>query len=363
MKLLSTEEAQVFRLIRSREEITKLEISEELKIPLTTLNRMMKKLLEDEWIEVGKIAPSSGGRRPEVYVIGSKRYYFFGIDLSRVSLRVVLCNLRMEVIFAKEFTMTKDHTPEKVLELCKHNVDEQLAYLQQQNPDREVQVLGLGIGTVGPLDHEEGRLGKVEGFLSGGWENLDLRKKFEKKIGLETWVDNGANTGCLAEAIYGIGKKEAGLAYFQIGKGIRSAHMTQGILLRTLRNTEDAVAHMCVERNGKECSCGRRGCLEAYVALTAFEGQGVAGVTDKDRDHITAGKLLAMGLGNYIRLFSPDKIILTGPLFQEYPEIYKICLEELRIEGNHRMVFSEGSYKELSMAVGAAAMVLERKVL
>lgn len=361
MKLLSTEEALVFRCIRSHEERTKQEISEELNIPLTSLNRIMKKLLEGDWIEACKVAPSSGGRRPEVYRVSGNRYCFIGIELSRITVRVVLCNLRMEVLAAKEFQMTKGHRPEKVLELCEEMIREQIESLQRSGQGEAVDILGLGIGTVGPLDLEEGKLGKVEGFLSSGWEGYDLKKNFEEKVKLETWIDNGANTGCLAEAIYGIGKNFASLAYFQVGKGIRSAHMTQGILLRTRRNTEDAVAHMCMEKDGVLCSCGRKGCLEAYVSLDAMEMK--VEQFDKEEQSEEAAKYLAMGMGNYIRLLSPEQIILTGPFFQVHPQVYGKSLALLKQDAYDQLIVAEGKFKELSMAVGAAAMVLERKVL
>lgn len=382
---LSSESKKIFSLILHIRASTKGTLSEISDIKLTSLNRMMQPLEEMELLVKAETGESTGGRKPVLYDVNPSGYYIIGIDISRTYTQIVLTNLKMKPIKKFRFDMNKESTPKLVLSKILSWIKDVNSKLKKENGT----IIGVGIGTVGPIDKKRGLILNPENFLAPGWENIPLKSIFEKRLGVPVEVDNGANAAVLAETNFGIAKGIKNVIYINCGIGIRMGIIASGLFVRNINDAEDAFAHMVVDANGMKCSCGNKGCIEAYSSIYSLveRFKNLNKKTDSEiiQDEITyveickaaermetpavdvityAAKFMGEGLANLIKLLNPGIVILSGPLIINSQLFYDLCTDiaykKSHLQKDGRVIFNRGGqFNEIAIAIGASAMVLE----
>ncbi len=386
IKNLSVESKKILSLILHNQAFTKAALSELSCLKLTSLNRMMLPLEEAGLIVKYEMGESTGGRKPVLYDVNPSRYYIIGIDISRTYTQVVVINFKMQLFEKYKFDMNKESTPSIVVKLISSWIDEVIEKLRKQNSI----IIGMGIGTVGPMDRKEGVVLKPDNFGAEGWENVPLKSIFEERYGIPVVIDNGANAAVLAETYYGLGKGVKNVIYINCGMGIRTGAISSGVFVRKINDTDDAFAHMIVDVNGRKCSCGNLGCIEAYSSIysiieifTELSNRTLNYHDDTEQvsymdickaaeveDPIAmkviehSATIMGNGLANLIQLLNPGIVILSGPLLKHSKLFYKISTDtaykKINILNKDKVFFNRGGYfKEDAISVGAAAMLME----
>ncbi|ADY54869.1 ROK family protein [Syntrophobotulus glycolicus DSM 8271] len=383
---LSDESKRILKLFLHKGAMTKKQLSKLSGLKLTTLNRMMLPLEDLNLIVKSDIEKSSGGRKPALYDVNVKDYYLLGVDISRLYTQIVLTNLKMKPLEKYRFDMNQELTPEATLKRILEWIQNVLAKIKDES------VLGIGIGTVGPLDRENGVIINPENFEAQGWKNIAVKSIFEEKLGLPVLIDNGANAAVLAEANYGIGKGIKNIMYLNCGVGIRTGFISSGIFVRTVNDSEDTFAHTVIDVKGKECRCGNHGCIEKYSSIHAIleefadrvQKGGVTRVSKparqisyldicraaEDDDPLSAeviqnaALIMGTGLANFIQLFNPGIVVLSGPLIRYSKLFYEECVRAARRksfwnQGNNINFSRGGSFAENAISIGSAALVVE----
>ena len=389
IETISQEEKTIFDIIQKRGPITKNDIMLMTKMKLTTLNRIMQPMLNQGLIIEADIGESTGGRKPILYDVNPNKYYIVGIDISRTYTQVVLTNLKMQTLYVNEFKMSPSYSPEKTVKIISDWLSN---ILYEANIDRSM-ILGVGLGTVGPLRRKEGIMAGAKGFEAPGWDFINIKGLLEKELALPIAIDNGANTAVLAEYLFGSGKGLNNIVYINCGIGIRAGVISSGTLVRTINDAEDALGHMVIDVDGELCSCGNHGCVECYSSIPAITDRFISAMkrgrisqVSKDipdikyKDILVAAQqgdplsrevviesalIFGVGISNYINLVNPELIILSGPLIKHSDLFYEVSAETaLRrsyLGKENKMFFTRGGhYKGNAMAVGAAAMVIEK---
>jgi predicted NBD/HSP70 family sugar kinase len=385
---LSKEGKQVFGLLQKLGPLTKNGLLEILKTNFTALNRIMEPLEREQLIiEVG-IGESSGGRKPLLYDLDTKRLYVLGIDISRPYTEIVIVDPKMNVLNIKTFNMDETFTPEKTVQTIAALFQEAL---EQLGLDRK-KFLGAGLGTVGPLERSSGIMLRPKHFASKGWVGAPIKNLLEQALTLPVIIDNGADTAILAEYYFGVGKGYLNIAYFNCSTGIRTGAISAGTIVRTINDAEDAFGHMVINVDGEPCSCGNYGCIDCYSSIYAIVRkykaalkQGRATVIAKPIDDIdypdiceaaasremlaleitnNAATIFGAGLANYINLLNPGLIILSGPLVGQSELFYQIAIDvaskRIYDKDSNQIVFHKGGrFGNDAIAVGAAVMVFE----
>lgn len=367
----------VLNEIYKRGPVTKKGIQSILDLKLTTLNRMMKILQERKLIVSLGEAESTGGRKAITYDIAHQGFYLIGVDLSRTYVKVVLTNLKLSILKAKQFPLDERLSSGKT-------IDEIILIIEQMIKDADVQkaqILGIGIGTVGPLDREKGIMLNPEGFLNQDWENVPLKATIESRLSIPCFIDNGANNAALAEFRFGIGKDKRSVAYIHCGIGIRSAVIKDGIVIRTMNDREDAFGHMTIQVS----ETGESGNIESFSALSALirrintelkSGSDELNETNykevlenslRMNDAVSGiilngAVIFGIGLSNFIRLLNPDIVILSGPLIMNLEGYYQACIDAFyeHYHSAEKIQFNKGGlFQEDTIAIGSAALVME----
>ena len=162
--------------------------------------------------------------------------------------------------------------------------------------------------------------------------------------GVRTLITNDANAATIGEMIYGNARGMKDFIMITLGTGLGSGFVANGEMIYGHDGFAGEFGHIIVERNGRECGCGRRGCLEAYVSATGIKRTAfelMARMTapsrlrsiaydDFDASMISAaaeqgdpvaleafrftGEMLGRALADIVTVTSPEAIFLFGGL-------------------------------------------------
>lgn len=224
-------------------------------------------------------------------------------------------------------------------------VDQMVNGVRKAMADQAVpadQVLGVGIGSPGPLDLAKGTILATPNIP--GLENLPIRDLVSAGLGLPCVLENDANAAAYGEYICGAGREARDMVLLTLGTGIGSGIVIDGKVLHGSHNIGAELGHMLVEPNGEPCGCGQRGCLERYCSATYLAQRATRLIREEGREGLLAAVLgqsgcittkdildaaiagdglarevwdrgayfLAVACVDICRIFDPDQIVLAG---------------------------------------------------
>ncbi|GAA3406494.1 ROK family protein [Paenibacillus hodogayensis] len=383
---------QIFAEIRRSGTVSKFDLLDLSGLTSSTLTRMLEELAASGWIEESGFGESSGGRRPLLYRLKQNRGYVFGLDVSRATTRLVLCDLQLEKLDSASWQMTEKMTPAHLLQEVVQAI-RRMTDKHRLQPDR---LLGVGIGAVGPVDRTKGVMLNPLYFRAEGWNEVPLGPQLERELGVPVLLDNGANTALLAE--YWAGSQQyRHLLYVRAGIGLRSAMMSNGQLVYGAVDMEGSVGHMIIQTDGPPHPERPHvyGCLESFVSIPVLEKQAAARLKQGRRSVLAewverpeeieyrhllralsaddrlvtelftqAATYFGIGLSNLLNILHPEKVILGGPLITTNELFYQIstqvALKNTLYYPTYPVTFTRGKLSDEALAVGAAAMVVDR---
>lgn len=188
-----------------------------------------------------------------------------------------------------------------------------------------------------------------------GLEDFDLIAELQKYINLPMQIKNDSKCAALAEKHYGAMRDYDDCVFLCIGTGIGGAAFLNGEMLVPKRFSGFEFGHMVINKGGRQCSCGKRGCFETYASIRAFRNK-IAEVLDIDNDfsgQYLREKLLdfnnekieevveqfiedlSIGICNVIDMFEPEIVVLGGSFsYYEGNPVYDRLLEKISEKGS-----------------------------
>lgn len=194
-----------------------------------------------------------------------------------------------------------------------------------------VRIVGAGVVVPGLIRTSDGWVTLAPHLQ---WEHEPLGTAMADALGTDVLVDNDAAAAASAEAVFGAGRGVSELIYTGgSASGIGGGVVSRGKALRGSAGYSGELGHLLVNHRGKQCFCGRRGCLETEVRRERLLR--VLGLDDADADDLdqllaadrrkavtteVARQLdwLASGLLSAMNAFNPTMIILGGFLGSLY---------------------------------------------
>ncbi|MEA5154852.1 ROK family glucokinase [Raineyella sp.] len=157
----------------------------------------------------------------------------------------------------------------------------------------------IGIGAAGFVDSTRSTVLFAPNLA---WRDEPLRRAIEDRCGLPAVVENDANAAAWGEFRFGAARGADSAVVITVGTGIGGGVILDHQLVRGGHGVAAEIGHLTVDRRGRRCGCGRRGCLEAYASGRALvrEAKEIAATSPHH-----AVRLLTLAGGD------PDRI--TGP--------------------------------------------------
>ncbi|MFD9889557.1 ROK family transcriptional regulator [Amycolatopsis sp. NPDC059027] len=208
-------------------------------------------------------------------------------------------------------------------------------------------VLGLGVGAVGPLDHDAGIVRDATNMP--GWHDIPLRDLLAERTGLPVTLDKNTNTAAFARN-WPNGDNTA-TAVVLVGTGIGVGLLVDGRLYRGPRTNAGEFGHTTLAFDGPRCGCGRRGCVEVLHNAAP--------------DTETAASLLGIGLADLVQVLDLERIVLAGRAVRAAPEVYRDAVlarlgELLPLPRWQRIEVEVDGLGEEIVSLGAAAELLSK---
>lgn len=205
----------------------------------------------------------------------------------------------------------------------------------------DLDVVGVGIGSPGPLDTKRGMVLTTPNL---GWTNFPLRDRVSDAVGLPATLDNDANCAIFGEWWRGAARGGRVVVGLTVGTGIGGGIVLDGRIFHGASDIAGEIGHMTIDSTGRRCKCGNYGCLEAYASGSAIAERAVEGIevgtetrlpeyVNGELDTITAqvvydaahdgdeyalevikdtARFLGTGVANLINIFNPEIAVICG---------------------------------------------------
>jgi glucokinase-like ROK family protein len=202
---------------------------------------------------------------------------------------------------------------------------------------------GLGIATAGWVDNLTGRVAYATENLPG-WTGTPIAQELQSATSLPVAVENDANALALAEKQFGSGRKVDNFVCITLGTGVGGGCIIGGKLHRGSHYFANALGHITLVPEGVPCTCGKKGCLEAYAnasALLRFAGdkyktaeEVIAAASQGNPAAVRAVQTLAAhlatGVACIIHILDPEMVILSGGIMENNSLLLEHFQKELQ---------------------------------
>jgi glucokinase len=150
---------------------------------------------------------------------------------------------------------------------------------------RTREVVGVGVGTGGVVDHARGVIVSATSLLPG-WAGTPVAAELSARLGLPVAMDNDGNALALGEYRFGAARGLGSVLCIAVGTGVGGGVIIGGRLVRGAHHTAGEVGHIPVPGSeGMPCSCGRTGHLEAIASGPAMTARYVAEAATRAQAH------------------------------------------------------------------------------
>ncbi len=111
--------------------------------------------------------------------------------------------------------------------------------------------------------------GAIEFAPNLPWKGkIPLAQMFSERLGIPVRLTNDANAAAMGEMQYGAAKGMQNFIMITLGTGVGSGIVVNGQMVLGCDGMAGELGHVIVEKDGRQCGCGRKGCLEAYCSAT-----------------------------------------------------------------------------------------------
>ena len=344
-----------------------------------TVTNIMKDFLNWGIVKEVGFLNGSKGRRSIGISINTEQYRVIGVRLARKHYSVGLFDLTGKEITKKRVEYKTDDSlnAETVLS----QIVSEIRLLMEQY--KEDSVLAAGMAVPGPFIAKKNRIALITG--ADIWKDVDLKAYFDERLEIPVFLEHNANAGAYAH-MWDL--KDAYhddiLIYIAAGQGIGAGIVMNGKIYEGALGTAGEIGHMTIDRNGKPCACGNRGCLERYASslelVKAVYGDraGTEGCNFEDAErqiregdsfctecYRRACESLGIGIISIVNVINPDRIIIGDDMARPNPELMESVVRDTVREGVlsdvwEGLTLSISTYEGDPILTGAAIVAIDR---
>lgn len=269
--------------------------------------------------------------------------YYLGIDLGGMSIKAGVCDDDGKILYKDTCVTVRDEDGDRIIrdmaDLCLRVIEG--AGLSVSDIEY------AGIASPGSADSDKGVIiyASTLPFL-----NYPIASKLSELTGIKKiYIDNDANAAAKGEATYGAAKGYNNSLFITIGTGVGGGIIIDGKVYSGFNFSGAELGHIVIVKDGEDCSCGRKGCLECYASATGLIQQTKAKMID-NRDSLlwqvcnnnindVNGKTVfdamelgdksafevyeqyieyvACGITNFINIFQPEVLSIGGGISKQ----------------------------------------------
>ncbi|MBE7024747.1 MAG: ROK family protein [Ruminococcaceae bacterium] len=272
-------------------------------------------------------------------------HYYLGIDLGGTNIAAAVVD-EEGVIYGR--STRKTNAPRPYEEIFNDMAECAFDAARETGIDFN-EIVSVGIGCPGAVDKESGRLEFANNL---DFYDVPIVARMEKLLGKKVYIENDANAAAWGEYLAGSGKGTESMIMITLGTGVGSGIIENGHLITGAYGKGAEIGCMVICLDGEKCTCGRKGCFEAYASATALikqtkramkenpesemwkiakgklsnvDGKTAFIATDKAAKSVIKNYLryLSEGIVNIINIFQPEIICIGGGVSNAGEKILK----------------------------------------
>jgi len=311
---------------------------------------------------------------------------YIGIDIGGTNIKGVLAGSNGKILSSG--SIATPVTSEKI----DLGIISMISALAADAETDKTEIKAIGIGAAGSIDRRGGRTISSPNILC--WKNYPLAANIEKLSGIKTFLENDATVACAGFWWENDKHKFNNFIMVTLGTGIGGGAVIDGKLFTGQNGSSMEIGHMTIDLNGKECSCGNRGCLEKYASATALVNYTKSNLKKyknsslhkrMEKENLTAKIIyeealkkdelsvcameyisfhLGTGIASLINILNPEAVILGGGLSNAHKLIIPMLKKTIAERGMKGM---KENVKILAVknqaiipALGAAKIAMDR---
>jgi len=319
--------------------ISRTDLADQMGLTRAAVTLIVTDLIENGIILEAESRSIPNGRPPIVLEINPKRGLVAAVDMGATHVNIALADFAAKIIDETSFSLNIKQDPK----VCLAEVSRVLHELLKRCGINISQLMAVGIGVPGPVSTDAGMV--VSPPIMPGWDGFPIRDTLEKEWGCPVSLNNDAELGALGEWAYGAGRGEKNLAFIKVGSGIGAGLIINQQIYGGTTGSAGEIGHLTIDENGPLCSCGNRGCMEAFAGghaiavqarklvesgkrtllssipledLTAQEVAKAARNGDLPSQEIImrAGTFIGIAIAGLVNLFNPGAVIIGGGVAQ-----------------------------------------------
>ncbi len=372
----------IIRTIQQNAPISRTELTSRVGLTSASVVNITNALIDAGMlVQKGYASSTTHGRRAVMLDVNAEALYTIGLEMNTERIVVGISDFRGRIIYSADRAISTNVGVTPIVDKIVALVQESIEKLQIP----QSKILGLGLALPGPLDSRWGVMVNPPNFP--GWINVPICELLQKRLNMPVCCDRETNTAVLAEHFYGAAMNYRTVFYMSLFKlGIGGGLLSAGNVMHGFCDGAGEIGHTTIDPNGPVCVCGNRGCLETIVSEQAilkaaralYADQGAESPVNRLEDVIQlaqsgdpvcmtaldrAATSISVALGNVINLFSPENIVLGGPLPDMSPLLVEMIQEKIRTKkypshcANVKVVHS--AFGEKTFVVGGVVLAMD----
>ncbi len=378
----------ILTTLRLKAPISRAELATLTGLNRSTVSNIVKSLMDEGLVWEQEIKGSRIGRPSISLNLRPDSGAIIGVEINVDFIFVLLTDFVANCLY-QDF-ISFDRALPQIEVLLKAEQAVELAL--EQAAQRQLRVLGIGVGLPGLVDVDHGQLIFAPNL---GWRDIPLRLMWNQRFRCPIYVDNEANLAAMGEYYFGVAHNISHFVYLSSGVGMGGGIMINGKLFRGWNGFAGELGHMQRDRAGQLCGCGRRGCWETQVGPQAILNRVKNALLESGQPEPAGASLItwngltfpqvvelalqgdpicrrafeetAVDLGNGIadiaNIFNPELVVIGGLLCQAREILHPVIERTVQVETlppslkGLRIAFSERGQD--ACAYGAVAIVLD----
>lgn len=196
-------------------------------------------------------------------IMAEVRKYYVGIDLGGTFIKGGIVDDLGNIIYSDKIPTESEGGADKVAA----NIAKLTRIVMEKVGLGKDDVEGIGMGVPGMIDSKAGNVIYSNNLR---WKDFRIGEKVQELTGLNVKIANDANVAALGEVKFGAAKDYENVVMLTLGTGVGGGIVVDGRLLEGNKSAGAELGHMVIVAGGEQCTCGRKGCLEAYASATAL---------------------------------------------------------------------------------------------
>ncbi|MCX7770351.1 MAG: ROK family protein [Proteobacteria bacterium] len=246
-----------------------------------------------------------------------KKQVIVGIDIGGTNLKIGIFSLEGDLLKTWKTSSKPLQNPQNI----------QNTLLNELNRFEEfTNIKAIGIGVPG-LVRSDGVVVESPNFPE--WHEINFNEILKNSLNVPVCIENDANLFTIGEGFIGSAKDCKNFVGITLGTGVGGGIVLNGKIYRGNKGMAGEIGHIVIHPSGPQCSCGKKGCLEAYSSATAIEkmmeqqtklilnAEDISGLAlkgDKIAQKIfeKAGYHLGIGIATIVNLLDIEMIVIGG---------------------------------------------------